>query len=176
MYKICKTPRAEARQMEFQDALIRLLKKNRMKDITVVLLCKEMGVSRKTFYQYFDSIDDVLYIMLDREIRSGFLLLEMTPEIERFFLFWKERKWLLDILEKNGMSQLLMYRTQMISFAENEAELFETKSMKYIGWISAIISVLVLWHHGGMKQSLKEMERLIYEMFHIGQKNEQKPS
>lgn len=174
MYKNCKTARAEARQMEFQDALIRLLKKKKMEDITVVLLCKEMGVSRKTFYQYFDSIDDVLYIIVDKEIRSGFLLLEMNPEIEKFFLFWKERKWLLDILEKNGMSQLLMYRTQTISFAENEAGLFEINSMKFLGWISAIISVLVLWHHGGMKQSPKEMEQLIYDMFHIGVQNKQK--
>lgn len=116
----------------------------------------------------------MLYIIIDKEIRSGFLLLEMNPEIEKFFLFWKERKWLLDILEKNGMSQLLMYRTQTISFAENEAELFEINNMKFIGWISAIISVLVLWHHGGMKQSPKEMEQLIYEMFHIGRQNKQK--
>lgn len=42
MYKICKTPRAEARQMEFQDTLIRLLKKKKMEDVTVVLLCEEM--------------------------------------------------------------------------------------------------------------------------------------
>lgn len=71
MYKICKTPRAEARQMEFQDTLIKMQK---MKDITIVSLCKEMGISRKTFYQYFDTLEDVLYVILDKELRSGFFV------------------------------------------------------------------------------------------------------
>lgn len=153
--------------MEFQDALIRLLKKKRMEDITVVALCEEMGVSRKTFYQYFDSIDDVLYIMLDKEIRDGFLLLEMKPEIEKFFLFWKERKWLLDILEKNGMSELLVNRMHVMMLVGDEVDMFDIKSLKYRGWVSAIITVLIMWHHGGMRQSPKEMEQVILEMFHI---------
>lgn len=153
--------------MEFQDALIRLLKKKKMEDITVVALCEEMGVSRKTFYQYFDSIEDVLYIILDKEIRNGFLLLEMKPEIEKFFLFWKERKWLLDILEKNGMSELLVNRMHVMMLAGDEADMFDIKSLKYRGWVSAIITVLVMWHHGGMRQSPKEMEQVILEMFHI---------
>lgn len=167
MYKICKTPKSEARQMEFQDAFIRILKKKRMEDITVVALCEEMGVSRKTFYQYFDCIDDVLYIILDKEIRNGFLLLEMNPEIEKFFLFWKERKWLLDILEKNGMSELLVNRMHVMMLVGDEADMFDIKSLKYRGWVSAIITVLIMWHHGGMRQSPKEMEQVILEMFHI---------
>lgn len=153
--------------MEFQDALIRILKMKRMEDITVVALCEEMGVSRKTFYQYFDSIDDVLYIMLDKEIRDGFLLLEMKPEIEKFFLFWKERKWLLDILEKNGMSELLVNRMHVMMLVGDEVDMFDIKSLKYRGWVSAIITVLIMWHHGGMRQSPKEMEQVILEMFHI---------
>lgn len=153
--------------MEFQDALIRLLKKKRMEDITVVALCEEMGVSRKTFYQYFDGIDDVLYIILDKEIRDGFLLLEMKPEIEKFFLFWKERKWLLDILEKNGMSELLVNRMHVMMLVGDEVDMFDIKSLKYRGWVSAIITVLIMWHHGGMRQSPKEMEQVILEMFHI---------
>lgn len=170
MYKICKTPKAEARQLAFQNTLIQMLKKQKMKDITVVSLCKEMSVSRKTFYQYFDVIEDVLYAILDKEIRSGFLLLEIEPEIRKFFLFWKERKWLLDILEKNGMSPLLVERTHAVSFADNHKEMYDTKTMKYTGWIAAIITVLVLWHHGGMEQTPEEMEQLTYEMFRINKK------
>jgi hypothetical protein len=39
--------------------------------------------------------------------------------------------------------------------------------MKYAGGISAMITVLILWHHGGMKQSEKEMEEMIRELFHV---------
>ena len=71
MYKICKTAKSEARQKEFQDTLLRMLEKQKMKDITIVSLCQEMEISRKTFYQYFDTVEDVLYIMIDREMRNA---------------------------------------------------------------------------------------------------------
>lgn len=167
MYKICKTPKSEARQKEFQDTLLKMLKKQKLKDITIVSLCQEMGISRKTFYQYFDTIDDVLYAILDKELRNGFLQLEVRLEIAKFFTHWKKQKWLLDILEKNGISQILVDRTYALSFSNHESEPFSMRSMKSAGWISAIITVLILWHHGGMTQSPEEMEQLIREMFHI---------
>lgn len=166
MYKICKTPKSEARQIEFQETLLKMLRKQKMKDITIVSLCKEMGISRKTFYQYFDTIEDVLYAIIDKELQNGFLLLEVQPEIDGFFAFWKKDKWLLDILEKNGMSQILVDRAYSNAFL-NQEEGYSIQFMKYAGWISAIITVLVLWHHGGMKQTPEEMQDMIYKMFHI---------
>ena len=167
MYKICKTPKSEARQLEFQETLIRLLRKQKLKDVTIVSLCQEMGISRKTFYQYFDTIEDVLYAMVDRELRSGFLCLEITPEIDKFFVFWKKQKWLLDILQANELSQVLVDRAYFISNFTNKEDQFTTQNMKSAGWISAIITVLILWHHGGMQQSPEEMKELLYSMFHV---------
>ena len=167
MYKICKTPKSEARQAEFQATLLRLLEKQKLKDITIVSLCQEMGISRKTFYQYFDTIEDVLYAMVDRELRNGFLCLEITPEIDKFFVFWKKQKWLLDVLQANELSQVLVDRAYFISNFTNKEDQFTTQNMKSAGWITAIITVLVLWHHGGMQQSPEEMQELLYSMFHV---------
>lgn len=167
MYKICKTPKSEARQMEFQATLIKLLEKQRLEEITIVSLCEEMKISRKTFYQYFDTIEDVLYAMVDRELQKGFLCLEVTPEIDKFFVFWKEQKWLLDILHKNGMSQVLVDRAYYISNFAEEEKRFTVENMKNASWISAIITVLVLWHHGGMQQSPEEMKQVLYSVFHV---------
>lgn len=166
MYKICKTTKSEARQKEFQDTLLRMLEKQKMKDITIVSLCAEMGISRKTFYQYFETIEDVLYIMIDRELRSAFLLLEYNPEVDDFFEYWVKNKWLLDILEKNEMSNLLVERAYIFSDIYREKEM-SIQNMKCAGWIAAIITVLVLWHHDGMKQSPDEMQKTIYDMFHL---------
>ena len=166
MYKICKTPKSEARQKEFQDTLLRMLKKQKMKDITVVSLCQEMKISRKTFYQYFDTVEDVLYIIIDKEMRNAFLLLEYNPQVCEFFDFWVENKWLLDILQKNEMSNLLVERAYIFSNIYQE-EGMSIQNMKYAGWIAAIITVLLLWHHNGMKQSPDEMQNTIYEMFHL---------
>lgn len=166
MYKICKTPKSEARQKEFQDTLVKMLRKQKMRDITIVSLCQEMGISRKTFYQYFDTIEDVLYIMVDKELRDAFLLLEYNPEVNDFFDFWVKNKWLLDLLEKNEMSNVLVERAYNFSDIYRE-EKYTIQTMKYAGWISAIITVLVMWHHGGMQQSPDEMQGMIYDMFHL---------
>lgn len=166
MYKICKTPKSEARQKEFQNTLLAMLKKQKMKDITIVSLCGEMQISRKTFYQYFDTVEDVLYIMIDKELRDAFLMLEYNLEVSGFFQSWIKNKWLLDILEKNEMSNLLVERAYIFSNIYQE-EGVSIQNMKYAGRISAIITVLILWHHGGMKESPDEMQKLVYEMFHI---------
>ena len=166
MYKICNTPKSESRQKEFQDTLLRMLKKQKMENVTIVSLCQEMGISRKTFYRYFDTIEDVLYIIVDKELREAFLLLEYNPQVNDFFNFWVKNKWLLDLLQKNGMSNLLIERTYSFSDIYRDDK-YTTQTMKYAGWITAIITVLVLWHHGGMKQSTDEMQRMIYDMFHI---------
>ena len=170
MYKICKTPKSEARQNEFQSTLISMLKKQKMEDITIVSLCQEMDISRKTFYQYFDTIEDVLYMIIDKEMRDAFLLLEYNPEVNDFFQFWVKKKWLLDLLEKNEMSNLLVERAYSFSNIYQE-EGMSIQNMKYAGWISAIITVLLLWHHKGMQQTTEEMQKTIYDMFHLDGKN-----
>lgn len=174
MYKICKTPKSEARQLEFQETLLRMLEKQKMKDITIVSLCQEMGISRKTFYQYFDTIEDVLYMIVDKELRNGFLILEIKPKINGFFDFWRQKKSLLDILERNELSQILVDRAYSISALDDKTELFTMQHMKYAGWISSIMTVLILWHHGGMQQTSSQMEQMLWDMFHLDEKIRQK--
>ena len=170
MYKICKTPKSETRQLEFQETLLKMLEKQKMKDITIVSLCQEMGISRKTFYQYFDTIEDVLYMIVDKELRDGFLILEIKPQVNDFFEFWRRNKSLLDILELNEMSQILVDRAYTISAIDTKNEMFGIQHMKYAGWISGIITVLIMWHHGGMKQTSSQMQELLWEMYHLDEK------
>ena len=170
MYKICKTPKSEARQLEFQETLLTLLKKQNMKDRTIVSLCQEMEISRKTFYQYFDTIEDVLYMIVDKEVRNGFLILEVKPQINGFFDFWRQKKDLLDILQRNEMSQILVDRAYSISAIDDKDKMFTMQYMKYAGWISAIMTVLILWHHGGMQHTSKQMEEMLWDMFHLDEK------
>lgn len=43
-----------------REALIKLLSKKRLEDITITELCAEAGVHRTTFYMHFDTISDLL--------------------------------------------------------------------------------------------------------------------
>lgn len=167
MYKICKTEKSIERQKLFQTTLLSMMEKQKFQDITVTSLSKEMGIPRKTFYRYFEVLEDVLFATIDDAITRSFLYLEVKADIEGFFSYWKKNKYLLDMLEKNGLSPLLINRIYEKFNAGISKEGVSNKNLKYSGYIAAIMTMLVSWHHTGMRQSPKEMNILVREMFHM---------
>ena len=172
MYKICKTEKSIQRQKLFQVTLLAMMEKQRYHDITVTALCKEMEIPRKTFYRYFEALEDVLFATIDDAITRSFLHLEIKADLESFFTYWEKNKYLLDVLETNGLSPLLINR---IYEKYNRGILLErvseggitNKELKYAGYIAAIMTMLVSWHHSGMLQSPQDMTLLVREMFRI---------
>jgi len=167
MYKICKTEKSIERQKLFQTTLISMMKKHKYQDITVTSLCKEMDIPRKTFYRYFDTLDDVLYAFIDDALTEAFLHLEVKTDMIGFFSYWKKNKALLDILEKSNLSALLVNRIYERAQVYAQKGDVTNEQMRYSGYISAIMTVLLIWHHSGMKQSVEEMSQTISLMFRM---------
>ena len=172
MYKICKTEKSIERQKIFQTTLFSMMEKQNYHDITVTSLCREMDVPRKTLYRYFDTLEDVLFATIDESLTNSFLYLEVRADIEGYFSYWKKNKYVLDVLEKNGLSPLLINRVyeRFNTKVSSESSLengISNKDLKYSGYISAIMTMLVSWHHSGMQQTPKEMNVLVREMFRM---------
>lgn len=165
MYKICKTTQSAERQKQFQDTLLSMMEKQKYQDITVTSLCREMDVPRKAFYRYFETMEDVLHAAIDFTLQQAFLHLEVNPEIEKYFSFWKKEKRLLDILEKNEMSPELINRAYAMRINSSALNEFDENDIKHAGQISALMTMLVIWHHSGMKQTTKEMEEIAAKVF-----------
>lgn len=167
MYKICKTQKSEARQKLFQTTLLTMMKNQRYHDITVTSLCKEMEIPRKTFYRYYDSLEDVLYAIIDDALTDGFLHLEVKADLIGFFSYWEKRKNLLDVLQKSGLSDILINRI-FKGFDESVyRENSSNEDLRYSGYIAAIMTMLLSWHHSGMKQSVEEMSAQVKHMFKL---------
>ena len=165
MYKECKTKQSCERQKEFEQTLIKMMENQKFGDITVSALCREMGVPRKAFYRYFDHMDDVLYALMDEMLAAAFLYMEIRPELEKFFEYWYQRKNFLDVLEKNELSQKMIDRSFSLIMTSEHLETMTKKEMMYGSYISAILTLVIMWHHTGMKQSVEEMTELVKEMF-----------
>lgn len=165
MYKECKTLKSCERQKKFEQTLIKMMEEKPFEEITVSALCKKMGAPRKAFYRYFDGIEDVLNALLDEILLSAFLHIEVRVELEKFFRYWKEQKILLDILEKNGLSQKMVDRSFALALSSERLEVLSGTDMKYAGYVSAILTMVIMWHHSGMRQSVEEMKMLVLEMF-----------
>lgn len=160
MYKICKTEKSIERQELFQLTLLSMMDKYKYQDISVTSLCKEMEIPRKTFYRYYDTLADVLYSMIDETLSQSFLCMEVTLDLEGFFTQWKNRKFLLDVLQKNGMSSMMVDRIYERLGESMHKETFCSDDIRYSASISAIMTMVFTWHHSGMKQSVEEMSEL----------------
>lgn len=169
MYKICKTEKSAERQRLFQTTLLSMMKKTKYNDITVTDLCKEMDIPRKTFYRYFGTLEDVLHAILDDALTEAFLNLEVNQDLAGFFGYWKEKKDLLDALEKNGLSTLLIDRIYQIMNEKDDIKMRFTSVdyLRYTGYVAAIMTILLAWNHSGMKQSVDEVSELVMHMFRM---------
>ena len=169
MYKICKTEKSAERQKLFQTTLLFMMKKTKYQDITVTDLCKQMEIPRKTFYRYYGILDDVLYAIIDDALTESFMSLEVNQDLDGFFGYWKKKKELLEVLEKNGLSTLLIDRIyQLLNEKEDLNIQFGTVDyLRYTGYVAAIMSILLAWYHAGMKQSVEEVSELVMHMFRM---------
>ena len=170
MYKVCKTAASSERQKEFEQTLFRMMQAQSFKDITVTALCKEMNAPRKAFYRYFDTMEDVLDAFLYEILMGAYIHLDVYPELDKFFQYWKEQKHVLDILEKNGLSQRLIDHSLSLVLTDDGIENLSNRKMKHVGQISAILTIMILWHHSGMKQSTAEMKALVLDMLGLSLK------
>lgn len=171
MYKICKTEKSAERQKLFQTTLLSMMKKISYQDITVTDLCKEMDIPRKTFYRYYGILDDVLHAIIDDALVESFMSLEVDRNLAGFFGYWKKKKKLLELLEKNGLSTLLVDRMyQLLNEKENmKIEFGSVEYLRYTGYVAAIMTILLAWYHAGMQQSVEEVSALVMHMFRMNE-------
>ena len=167
MYKVCKIEKSIQRQKLFQTTLLAMMKKTKFQDITVTSLCMEMNVPRKAFYRYFDTLEDVLYMTMDESLREAFLFLEIQTDVVGFFKYWKKYKSFLDVLEKSGLSFMLANRLHEQLNEQIKNGQITNREMRHAGYISAIMTILLLWHHSGMTQTEEEMSEELLTMFKI---------
>lgn len=167
MHKICKTEKSVERQKLFQTTLLSMMKRQTYKDITVTSLCKEMQIPRKTFYRYYDTLEDVLAVVVDDVLRDAFLYLEVKPDMDGFFAYWKNQKELLDVLNKNEIMYLLIERIYKRMEEERLGNEITYAEIQQAGQIGALLHMLIVWYDAGMKQSSEQISLLAKNLFRI---------
>ena len=175
MYKLCKTEQSASRQRVLEQSLMELMKTCRYEEITVSNFCAHAGIPRKAFYRYFSSKDGALYALLDHTVLE-YETYEVTyapgetrsvlRELEGFFLFWKERKPLLDALEYSGLSGVLMERA--LNYGINNPHIHymlsreDPKTRDHIVHFCTcgMMIMMINWHHGGFQDSTLDMAQI----------------
>ncbi len=178
MYKHCNTEEGALRQRQLEQCLLELMADRPLAQITISDICARAGISRKSFYRYFDSKDGCLHALLDHAIMDGtnYYLPEpgsANPDLLfccRMFEYWKMQSPLLDAMERNGQSLQILQR--MVRYVLDEEPHFarymgisEQDLMEHVVYsVGGIMGLILSWHHEGHPKSPEQMGKLLHQM------------
>ena len=178
MYKFCKTEQSFQRQRELEQGLLDMMEHHRFEEISVSDLCDQMNIPRKSFYRYFSSKDGALFALLDHTIMefydTGSLegLRGGTPigDLERFFLFWKNHRKLINALQHSNLSGMLVERA--VNLAKQEQlmpgyvraweDTLQDVAMSFV--VCGLLSMVMQWHNEGYRIPTEQMAKAAVTM------------
>jgi AcrR family transcriptional regulator len=181
MYKLCKTERSAKRQREIELELLQMMGSKPYEEITVTELCDALFMPRKAFYRYFDSKEDALQALIDhtmmdyqREVNNHHSPLfprSLRTELAQFFAFWKKKRILLDTLEQNNLTGLLLQ--SCLKFPVQDSALLEKFLPSDLEWvrphifrfaISGLFTIMMEWYRTGFETDIERMAMLACRM------------
>lgn len=178
MYKFCKTEQSAQRQRELEQGLLEMLGHHRFEEISVSDLCDRLNIPRKSFYRYFSSKEGALMALLDHTLMefydTGSLegLRGGTPtgDLERFFLFWKTHRKLLEAVQRSNLNGMLVERA--VSLAELEElmpgyvrdweDTMKDVALSFV--VCGLMSMVIQWHKEGYRIPTEQMAKTAITM------------
>ena len=177
MYKHCTTEESAQRQRQLEQCLLELMADIPYTGITISQICQQIGVSRKSFYRYFDSKEGCLLALLDHIIMDGstYYMVESSTNhadltlCTRFFEYWRRQTPLLDALYQNNLS-LLLPRRMIRYLMEEEPEyarymgISPSDLMEHVVYtVSGTMGMVLAWHHEHFQKSAAQMGNILYQ-------------
>lgn len=160
---------------KFNRAFMQLLKTTPYSKITISELCKQAGLSRKTFYKHYSGIEALV-----ESIYDGFALLylrqltSMNAQVtnyERFlttFSFWYRFRDYVEMLVRNDLwneKRLIKYeRHSMVDTAEWSGTPFDSPEHRYYLYVflgAGCLRVVESWCQNGFRETPEELANLV---------------
>ena len=178
MNKFCKTEQSQQRQRELEQGLLEMMLHKQFEEVSVSDLCDRLQIPRKSFYRYFSSKDGALHALYDHTLlefyETGSLegLRGGTPigDLERFFLFWKNHRKLLDATVRSNLGGMLVERA--VSLAKKEElmpgyvkaweDTMKDVAMSFV--VCGLMSMVLQWHADGYRIPTEQMAKTAVQM------------
>ena len=172
MYRQCSSEKSVMQQRKFEACFLDTWEKEPYDNISISGLCRDAGMSRKTFYRLFECKSDVVFAMVDHIITDETFYVpdeSVGPgDLHRFFAYWKSQKRFLDVLRKNDSSHLLTERAISHIFRDSPEvhHVFGTADSPIaretiIFYLSGMFTMVLDWHRHGFQRSIDEMAALV---------------
>jgi len=171
-----KNPLALQSQNWVFSSFTKLLSSFPYDDISVMMICKDAGIDRRTFYRYFDNKRDVLRSYMD-SIFNEYLdqlnenpIPEATEYLKLFFSFWNDQHMaFLSSLHRNGLLNTAFTENKRYSLQINALigrQLGRNSNDYEVAYrAGGLINVLSAWIAAGCVESSDEMVSILSKIF-----------
>lgn len=169
-----KNPSALRSKNWLEEALLALLEEKKYESITIKEICEKADLSRQTFYQIFESKEEILSyhfsilfeefarVLAEMEIRTVF-------DISRqFFLFFYKHRDFVEILIANHLTYMLdqqfkiyLKKIDVFCLAVSDASHVDYITAYVVG---ALTQILLHWFEQGFDLSVDELSTLTEEI------------
>ncbi len=160
-------------------AFLRLIQTKAFEAITVTDLCREAGVARKSFYNHFDSMEQVVDFLVRGIFQEMEAMLNLEAMTVRELLFFAFR-----FVQEKQAQLLLFYQRGLLPFAHksitcyitpdhiltklDKAKMDESAYPYIAAQVSAVlIAVVETWIQGNFKESLNFLVDLTEAMLYL---------
>lgn len=175
MYTQCSSEKAAIQQRKFEACMQALMARQSYDSISVSQLCREAGLSRKTFYRLFSTKADVIYALVDHTIMDAEFYVpdeSVGPGgMHSFFGYWRTQKKFLDALALNNISTILTQRVieHILRESPDIMHSFGTQPSEagretMVFFISGLFALLLDWHQHGFDRSIDQMSALVMQL------------
>ncbi len=173
MSKICTNEKTATRQRWIENGLLELMQECRFENITVTDLCRHLQLPRRSFYRYFEDMEDLLdglmnHTFQDMAIANDELTIDL---LEKYYDFWLRQKDLLSALAFSGMhSKFIQYALKftdekwMAEYLAAEDFGMDLSREMNLFVISGLASMLISWHTEGFQKTPRQMAQIAYRM------------
>ena len=175
MYTQCSSEKATQQQRKFEACFLDAWAKEPYDKISISGLCRDAGLSRKTFYRLFECKTDVILALVDHVIMDETFYEPDesvgSGDLHRFFGYWKSQKYFLDVLRQNDCSHLVTDRVITHIFRESPEVHYvfgtadsEIARETIIFYLSGMFTMVLDWHRQGFTRSIDEMAKITMQL------------
>ncbi|MBQ2928502.1 MAG: TetR/AcrR family transcriptional regulator [Oscillospiraceae bacterium] len=175
------TAAAYRRRRQIEDCLYENMQHVPYQSISVADICRQVGISRKAYYNYYHDKDACLYAVVDRVIRDCTLhCTTNTPDdasmLESSVIlleYWKQQKPFFDMILRNNLFYVLIERFANYVQQENRTilRLLDTPELSSDGdilacYVSCQLTLVLQWYLRGFDTPAEEMAQKYLRLFH----------
>jgi AcrR family transcriptional regulator len=176
MFNRSKNPRVWRSLDKTASALFELLRDKDYADVTISEVCAKAGLTRKTFYRDFDSLDDVVdfavYARM-KEYISNPAPVSFRDYTLQFFNFCAQRKEVLALFEKqhiysrfvNSLCSYLGESNYLKNLALNAGLNAENRNYFWRSLVYGECAFIEVWIQRGFKETPEELADLNLQFF-----------